>query len=67
MKLPFKVSVSSFEETLDKSSFKTAEDYAVANATGKAREVASRDVTADLVIGRYVLASFWRISLFECP
>jgi septum formation protein len=54
MKLPFSVNVSTFEENLDKASFKSAAEYAVANATGKAREVAAREPGADLVIGRCV-------------
>ncbi|CAB1114074.1 unnamed protein product [Ectocarpus sp. CCAP 1310/34] len=37
-----RVVVSEFEENLDKSSFKDPRDYAIANAEGKAREVASR-------------------------
>jgi septum formation protein len=51
LQLPFTVNVSNFEETLAKASFKTPAAYAVANATGKAREVASRETDADLVIG----------------
>lgn len=51
MRLPFDVVVSTFEETLDKRTFATPAAYAVANATGKAREVAARAPAADLVIG----------------
>lgn len=51
LQLPFTVEVSTFEETLPKASFKTAADYAEANACGKAREVASRFPEADLIIG----------------
>lgn len=51
MRLPFSVVVSSFEENLDKASFASPAAYAVANATGKAREVAARAPDADLVVG----------------
>lgn len=37
-----RVVVSDFEENLDKSSFKDPREYAIANACGKAREVAGR-------------------------
>ncbi len=50
-----KVVVSTFEETLPKSDYKSAADYAVATSKGKALEVAERlsesNDPADLVIG----------------
>jgi septum formation protein len=50
--LPFRVHVSGFEETLDKSSFGSPREYAEANAACKARDVAKREGSAaDLVIG----------------
>jgi septum formation protein len=50
--LPFRVHVSGFEETLDKSAFGSAREYAETNATCKARDVAvAEGDAADLVIG----------------
>ncbi len=50
-----KVVTSTFEETLPKSDYKSAADYAVATSKGKALEVAERlsdaNEPADLVIG----------------
>lgn len=51
MGLPFTVSVSNFEENLDKSLFAEPYEYVLANATGKARDVATRESGADLVVG----------------
>lgn len=42
---------SNFEENLDKSTFKTPRDYVMANAYGKAADVAASNNGADLVIG----------------
>ncbi len=50
-----RVVTSNFEETLPKSDFKSAADYAVATSKGKALEVAGRlsreNQLVDLVIG----------------
>lgn len=51
MGLPFTVCVSNFEENLDKSAYAKPHDYVLANALGKARDVAVRNSVADLVIG----------------
>lgn len=45
------VTVSKFEENLEKSRFEKPEDYVLANAEGKAAEVFRREVGADVVIG----------------
>lgn len=42
---------SQFEENLDKSSFKSPRDYVMANAHGKAADVAASQTNYDLVIG----------------
>lgn len=51
MGLPFSAVPSGFEENLDKSSFKAPRDYVMANAHGKAADVAASHAGADLVIG----------------
>lgn len=51
MGLPFTPQPSKFEETLDKAKFPTPQAYVIANAHGKAADVASSHPDHNLIIG----------------